>query len=67
MTTTKNKREVWLEVGYGLHNITAADIATWELVGHCARGHEMRRDPINHDHAVDLGCDAELALRAVQP
>ncbi len=50
----------WVEIGYGLPHLTTKDVETWELVGRCAHGHAMRREPTNPDHAVDLGCDAEL-------
>jgi hypothetical protein len=49
----------WMEIGYGL-GLTSRDVAAWKVVGRCARGHEIRQDPRDAGHAVDLGCDAEL-------
>lgn len=49
----------WLEIGGGIP-LTSIDIEKWQIVGHCAHGHEMRVDPENRDCAVDLGCDTEL-------
>jgi len=56
------EKRVWLEVGYGLAGLTRSDVARWEVVGRCAHGHEMRSNPEHPDRAVDLECDAELAL-----
>lgn len=56
------KQDQWFEVGYGLVDVPA-DVTSYEVIGHCAHGHAMYRDPMSPDCAYDLGCDVVLVLQ----